>query len=181
MQYDEALWEEMSDMGADPHLVAFILAWHGMIGTTQASCVAERDSRADQKTIKHGKATLNERVKPRPQKVLSRNLFKIEPCLPPNPQHRPRNLGRWDAICDLRNYFTELDGRPHMSVLRRLFYPKQKDTTFNAEWHKRKDWFKNEKGKNLEKLQGLYHRHQLQIREALETKTPFILSTKSSS
>ena len=82
--------------------------------------------------------------------LLRRNLFKMEP-RGLNPPHKRRNEALWNAVFDLRNYFTQVSQRPHMGLLARLL--DQNEDTFNGEWRKRKHWFKDEKGS--ERLQRL--------------------------
>ena len=105
--------------------------------------------------------------------VLQRNLFTLEP-RGPKPGHRPRNEGRWNAIFDLRTYFTRVTGRPQMDLLEQLFYPNQDEVTFNKEWDSRKDWFEHENGADrLERLELFYKHNRTRILETLQTGIPF--------
>jgi hypothetical protein len=170
------------------------LSWggNGVIGATEAPFTAEKESAAYQKKIKrwtkddfgtlwrfYWQVILNECWKARRKIVLQRNLFKLEP-LGPNPNHRPRNEAVWNTIFDLRNYFEEITGRPHMRLLGRLFYPNQDEVTFNAEWHLRKDWFKNENAaERLRQPQLFYTHNRARILETLRTRIPFYAKWES--
>ena len=191
---DDTLRKEIEDMKADPDFVEFVMAWHGVIGATDVPFTAEKESAAYQKKIKrwtqrdwgtdwrfYWKVISNECWKARRQIVLQKNLFKMEP-RGPNPNHRRRNEAIWNAVFDLRNYFEKMSGRPHMGLLGRLFYPNQNEDTFTKEWHKRKDWFKDEKGaERLEKLELFYTHHHDRILETLRTGIPFYAKWESAS
>lgn len=125
------------------------------------------------------KVILNECWKTRRKMVLQRNLFRLEPRAP-NPTHRPPNEGRWNAIFDLRNYFSKIDKRPHMRLLGQLFYPDQEEDTFITEWNRRKDWFKDENGEErLQRLELFYRYNREKIRETLRTGVPFYAKWES--
>lgn len=191
---DATLREDIEDMKADPDFVEFVMSWHGVVGATAVPFTTENESPAYQKRIKrwaqrdwgtnwrfYWKVISNECWKARRQIVLQKNLFKMEPRAP-NPNHRRRNEALWNAVFDLRNYFITIDERPHMGLLRRLFYPNQNEDTFSGEWHERKDWFKDEKGaERLEKLQLFYACHHDRIQETLRTGIPFYAKWESAS
>ena len=184
--------KEIEEMKADPDFVEFVMGWHGVIGATEVPFTAEKESAAYQRKIKrwtrrdfgadwkfYWGVILNECWKARRKMVLRRNLFKMEP-RGPKPNHRPRNEERWNAIFDLRNYFKKLTGRPHRALLGRLFYPNQDEFTFNAEWEKRKNWFKDEDGaERLEKLELFYKHNRARILETLQTGLPFYAKWES--
>jgi hypothetical protein len=190
---DATLRKEIKHMKADPDFVAFVMAWHGVIGATDVPFATENESPAYQKKIKrwtkrdcgnkwrgYWQKIVSE-WKTRRKIVLQKNLFKMEP-RGPNPNHRPRDEGRWSAIYDLRNYFITFDKRPHMGLLRALFYPGQLEDTFTKEWDDRKSWFKDEKGtERLEKLQLFYRYNRTRIQETLRTDTPFYEKWESAS
>lgn len=185
---------KIEKLEADPDLVEFVMAWHGEIGTTEVPFTAEKESRAYQRKINrwtrrdfgakwefYWKVILNECWKERRNLVLRRNLFRMEPRRP-NPAHRPRNHERWNAICDLRNYFEKVTGQPQMELLRDLFYPNQEEATFNDEWEKRKDWFKDENGaERLKQLELFYKHNRARILETLRTGLPFYAKWESGS
>ena len=189
---DATIRQEIENLKADADFVRFVMAWHGVIGATDVPFTAEKESQAYHKKIKrwtqrdfgtkwksYWQVILNECWKARRKMVLQRNLFKLEPRAP-NPNHRPRNEGRWSAILDLRTYFTKIDKRPHMGLLGRLFFPNQQEGTFNAEWHERQDWFKNENGaERLEKLELFYRHNRVRIQETLRTGLPFYAKWES--
>jgi hypothetical protein len=191
---DATLRKQMKNMKADPDFVAYVMAWHGVIGATDVPFTTENESPAYQRKIKrwtqrdwgtdwrlYWKVISNECWKTRRRIVLQRNLFKMEP-RGPNPKHRRRDEGRWSAIYDLRNYFITIDKRPHMGLLRALFYPGQLEDTFTKEWDERKSWFKDEKGaERLEKLQLFYRYNRARIQEALRTGIPFYAKWESPS
>lgn len=191
---DATLQKEIEGMKANPDFVAFVMAWHGVTGATEVPFTVEKESPAYQRKIKrwtqrdwgtewrwYWKVISNECWKTRRQIVLQKNLFRMEP-RGPNPNHRRRDEGRWNAIFDLRNYFITIDARPHMRLLGALFYPHQLEYTFTKEWHERKDWFKNEKGpERLEQLERFYAHHHDRIIETLRTGTPFYRKWESAS
>ena len=183
---DATARKAIEDMGADPVFVEFVMAWHGVIGATEVPFTTENESPAYQRKIKRWTQRdfgttwrvdwadiLNNCWKARRKMVLQRNLFTMEP-QGPNPSHRPRNEGQWNAIFDLRTYFITIDKRPHMELLGGLFYPNQVEDTFLKEWHKRKEWFKDENGvARLEKLECFYRHNRVRIQETLRTGLPF--------
>jgi len=189
---DAMLRKEIEGIKADPDLVEFVLAWHGVIGGTDVPFTAEKESDAYQRKIKrwtqrdwgiewwwYWKVISNECWKARRQIVLKKNLFKMEP-RGPNPNHRPRNEAIWNAVFDLRNYFEKKTGRPQMGLLGRLFFPKEQEVTFHGEWHDRKDWFKDENGhERLEQLEHFYTCHHDRIIETLRTGIPFYAKWES--
>jgi hypothetical protein len=191
---DATLRKEIKKMKADPDFVAFVMAWHGVIGATEVPFTTENESQAYQRKIKrwtqrdwgtewrwYWKVISNECWKTRRQIVLQKNLFKMEP-RGPNPNHRPRNEALWNAVFDLRNYFITIDARPHMGLLGRLFYPNQDEDTFSGERHERKDWFKGEKGlERLEQLERFYAHHHDRIIETLRTGISFYAKWESAS
>ncbi|MDP2383716.1 MAG: hypothetical protein Q8N00_13035 [Nitrospirota bacterium] len=191
---DVTLRKEIEAMKADPDFVELVMAWHGVIGATDVPFTAEKESPTYQRKIKrwvqrdygaqwkpYWKVILNESWKARRQIVLKRNLFKIQPHAP-SPNHRRRNEALWSAVFDLRNYFEKISGRSHMGLLGRLFYPNQQEVTFNAEWHERKDWFKDEKGaERLNQLEFFYKHYRARILETLRTGIPFYAKWESAS
>jgi hypothetical protein len=191
---DVTLRKEIEGIKADPDLVQFVLAWHGVIGGTAVPFTAEKESDAYQKKIKrwmrrdwgaewrwYWKVISNECWKMRRQIVMQKNLFKMEP-RGPNPHHRPRNEAIWNVVFDLRNYFEKKTGRPHMGLLARLLFPKEQEVTFHGEWQKRKDWFKDEKGdERLGQLERFYAHHHDRIIKTLRTGIPFYEKWASSS
>jgi hypothetical protein len=191
---DVIIRKEIQKIKADPDFVEFVMAWHGAIGaTTQLPFTQEAQSQAYQKKIKrwtkrdygtkwkfYWKVILNECWKVRRKLVVERNLFTLEP-RGPNSNHRRPNEGRWNAIFDLRNYFTQVTGRPQMRLLGQLFYPDQEEDTFVKEWNRRKDWFKDEKGEErLTRLELFYRSNREKIREALRTGVPLYAKWESS-
>ena len=190
---DATLRNEIKNMKADPDFVAFVMAWHGVTGAAKVPFTVEKESPAYQKKLKrwtqrdcgtkwlaYWQLIVNE-WKTRRKIVLEKALFKMEP-LGPNPKHRSRNEARWNAVFDLRNYFITIDARPHMGLLRALFYPDQLEDTFRKEWDERKSWFKDEKGaERLEKLQLFYRYNYDRIQETLRTGTPFYAQWESAS
>ncbi len=190
---DATIRKEIEDIKADPDFVEFVLAWHGEIGaTTDVPFAAEQQSPAYQKKIKrwtqrdfgvqwrfYWRVIRDECWKARRRMVRQRYLFKMEP-RGANPNHRPRKEGRWSAIFDLRNYFEKMTGRPHMGLLGRLFYPNQDEVTFNAEWHNRQAWFKDENEMDrLEQLELFYKHNRARILETLRTRIPFYAKWES--
>lgn len=184
---ETTLQEEIKALRADPDFIQFVMGWHGEIAATTAIPFAEETrSAAYQRKIQrwtrrdfgnrwkwYWKLILNDCWKARRNMVLQRNLFTLEP-RGPNPAHRPRHEGRWNAIFDLRNYFMKLDKRPHMRLLGLLFYPDQEEDTFIKEWDRRKDWFKDENGaERLERLELFYKHNRERILETLRTGLPF--------
>ena len=192
MAMDAATQKAIEDMGADPMFVEFVIAWHGVIGATEVPFTTQKESPTYQRKIKrwtqrdfgttwrfYWTSILNECWKARRKMVLQRNLFTMEP-QGPNPNHRPRNEGRWNAIFDVRTYFITIDKRPHMDLLGGLFYPDQVTDTFLTEWHKRKEWFKDENGiARLEKLALFYRHNRVRIQETLQTGLPFYAKWES--
>jgi hypothetical protein len=193
MAMDVSIREEIKKLKADPDFVELVMAWHGEIGaTTHVPFAQETQSAAHQKKIKrwtrrdfgtkwkfYWKVILNECWNGRRKMVLQRNLFRLEPC-GPNPNHCPRNEGRWTAICDLRHYFTKVTDRPQMRLLGQLFYPDQEEDTFITEWNRRKDWFKDENGaERLQKLELFYRYNREKIRETLRTGVPLYAKWES--
>ncbi len=191
---DATLQKEIEGMKANPDFVTFVMAWHGVTDAAKVPFTVEKESPAYQRKIKrwtqrdwgtewrwYWKEISNECWKTRRQVVLQRNLFTMEP-RGSNPNHRPRNESLWNAVFDLRNYFITIDARPHMGLLRALFYPDQLEDTFTKEWAERKSWFKDEKGvERLEKLQLFYTCHHDRIQETLRTGTPFYEKWESAS
>jgi hypothetical protein len=190
---DVTVRKEIEKIKADPDFVEFVMAWHGESGaTTQLPFAEETQSQAYQKKAKrwmlrdfgtewksYWKVILNECWKTRRKMVLERNLFRLEP-RGTNPNHRPPKEGRWNAIFDLRNYFTKIDSRPHMRLLGQLFYPDQEEDTFITEWNRRKDWFKEEKGdERLQRLEVFYRYNRERIRETLRTGIPLYAKWES--
>ena len=194
MAMDVTVRKEIETIGADPEFVEFVMGWHGEIGaTTQVPFAEETQSEAYQKKTKrwmkrdfgttwkfYWKVIVNDAWKARRKMVLKRNLFTLEP-RGPNPNHRRPNEGRWNAIFDLRNYLTKIDGRPHMRLLGQLFYPDQDEDTFVKEWNRRKDWFKDENGEErLSRLELFYRSNREKIRETLRTGVPVYAKWESS-
>jgi hypothetical protein len=189
---NDILREEIEELKADPDFVAFVMAWHGVIGATDVPFTAEKESPAYQRKLKrwtqrdwgtdwrfYWKVISNECWKTRRQIVLQKNLFTMEP-RGPNPNHRRRNEAVWNAVFDLRNYFEKMSGRPHMGLLRRLFFLKALEVTFHGEWNDRKDWFKDEKGaERLEQLERFYQPNRVRIQETLRTGIPFYAKWES--
>lgn len=191
---DATLRKEIDGIKGKPDFVVFVMAWHGVTGTTEVPFTVEKESATYQKKIKrwtqrdwgtewrwYWKVISNECWKTRRQIVLRKNLFKMEP-RGPNPNHRPRNEALWNAVFDLRNYFITIDARPHMGLLGQLFYPGQLEDTFTKEWDERKDWFKDEKGdERHEQLKCFYAHHHDRIIETLRTGIPFYEKWESAS
>jgi len=193
MAMDVIIREEIKKLKADPDFVELVMAWHGEIGaTTQVPFAQETQSAAHQKKIKrwtrrdfgtkwkfYWKVILNECWNGRRKMVVERNLFRLAP-RGANPNHRPPKEGRWNAIFDLRNYFTKIDSRPHMRLLGLLFYPEQEEDTFIKEWDRRKDWFKDENGaERLIRLELFYKYNRERILETLATGFPFYAKWES--
>jgi hypothetical protein len=190
---DAIIRKEIETINADPEFVEFVMAWHGEIGaTTQVPFAGETQSDAYQRKIKrwtlrdfgteckfYWKVISNECWKARRKMVLVRNLFSLEP-RGVNPNHRPANEGRWNAIFDLRNYFAKVTGRPQMRLLGQLFYPDQEEDTFIKEWNRRKDWFKDENAaERLEKLEAFYRFNRERVLESLRTGVPMYAKWES--
>jgi len=190
---DQSIRKDIAKMGGDPDFVEFVPAWHSDSGaTTSVPFAGETQSEAYRKKIKqctqrdfgtkwkfYWKVIWSECWNARRKIVLRRNLFSLEP-RGPRAKHRPRNEGRWNAIFDLRNYFIKIDGRPHMRLLGRLFYPDQGEDTFIKEWDSRKDWFKSENGaERLEQLERFYTHNRVRILETLRTGIPFYAKWES--
>ena len=98
----------------------------------------------------------------------------------PGPGHRRKNEPVWGAVFDLRNYFIDVTGRPHMGLLQRLFYPNQNEATFSSEWHERKGWFVAESGpQRLEQLRLFYTQNHRRVLETLRTGIPFYAKWES--
>jgi len=191
---DANIRKDIENLKADPDFVEFVMAWHGEIGVTETPFTTERESLAYQKKIKRwtkrdcGSAwkfywgvIRDECWKARRKLVLRRNLFRLEPC-GPNPNHRPQNERRWNAIFDFRQYFIKIDRRPHMRLLGLLFYPDQDEDTFLKEWTRRKQRFKEENGvERLEQLALFYQHNRARIVETLRTRIPFYAKWESAS
>jgi hypothetical protein len=190
---DVILRQEIEKLKADADFVEFVMGWHGEIGATiDVPFAEETQLPAYQKKTKrwtlrdfgtewkyYWKVILNDCWKARRTMVLRRNLFKLEP-QGPNPAHRPRHEGRWNAIFDIRNYFIKFDQRPHMRLIGLLFYPDQEEDTFIKEWDQRKDWFEHENGiERLKRLELFYDHNHDRILETLRTGLPFYAKWES--
>lgn len=187
--------EEIFSVGGDPDFVEFVLAWHGVIGGEQIPFDVRSPS---QTVIRRTKRRLNRywgkidagewkkilcAWRDRPKARLQKTLFKLEPKTD-NPPHRPRDEGKWTAVCDLRNYFKGVTGHFEMSLIQECLGLERDYSTFNPEWERRKSWFdETEANTRLEQLTTFYHSHRDSICESLQTGIPLydrIFSTKSS-
>jgi len=65
-----------------------------------------------------------------------------------------------------------------MGLLARLL--SQNEETFNGEWHKRKDWFKDENAaERLNMLEHFYQHKRERIKEILRTGIPYYAKWES--
>jgi hypothetical protein len=169
-----------------------VRAWHGDIGAAEVPFTVEKDSPSYQKKLMrwtrrdfgadwkfYWRVILYDCLKVQRKMVLRRNLFTLEP-RGQNPDHRPRNNARWNAIFDLRAYFEKTTGEPCMDLLRRIFYPNMKEKTFEKEWEKRQNWFKDKnKADRLGQRERFYQHNHTRILETLQTGLPFYVKWES--
>ena len=176
--------KKILSFAGDPDFVEFVLAWHGVIGSEPvrftddkpSQTIIRRTKRRLQKVwgaVHHQewKEILNEWRK-RPKLILQKSLFRLEP-QPEHPPHRPRNESMWTAVCDLRNYFTGVTGRPKMRLIQEIMGLGSEYSKFNPEWQRRTLWF-DEKvaAERLERLGKFYSLNHDRILETLTTGIP---------
>ena len=176
---------EIVSFGGDPDFVEFVLAWHGLIG---AELIRFTDDQPTQTMIRRTKRRLQKvwgaryhqewkeilgEWRKRPKLILHKTLFRLEP-QPPSPSHRPRNESKWMAVCDVRNYFTEITGRPNMRLIQEIMGLGRAYGTFNPEWARRKDWFGEiEAAERLKRLKVFFAANHSRILGTLKTGLPF--------
>jgi len=180
----DSLRKEIAGIGGDPDFVEFVLAWHGLI---ESELVRFTDETPSQTIIRRTKRRLRKvwgemhhqewkdilDVWRRRQKlILHKTLFRLEPKAE-HPPHRPRNESKWITVCDLRNYFKGVTGRPQMELIRQalgLDGVYWTFATFNLEWHRRKTWFcETEAVDRLAKLEVFYTTNHDRVLETLQT------------
>jgi hypothetical protein len=158
MMLTQELKKKIQVTGADPWFVEFVLAWHGLVGMSETPFTTEKEPATYQKRLKrwvqrdygrdwrwYWRVIRDECWKARRRIVLRRGLFKLEPRgTLTGPRQRSEAI--WNAVFDLRHYFTALTGRPQMGLLGKLFFPNQDEAQFHNEWYRRKDSFKDANG-----------------------------------
>jgi len=183
----DSLRKEIVSIAGDPDFVEFVLAWHGVI---ESELVRFTDETPSQTIIRRTKRRLlrvwgkmhhtewkdiRDVWHRRKKLILHKTLFRLEPQAE-HPPHRPRDESKWRAVCDLRNYFTGVAGRPRMELIRQalgLDGVYWTFATFNQEWQRRKAWFgQTEAVDRLAKLETFYSTHHARILETLQTAIP---------
>jgi len=161
--------DEIRTLGGDPDFVRFLLAFTTMSPPgEELPLIPARDAKDYaanlENTIKEKeghewkrtwKRIRKESVIPRLKMTLRRTLFWKSPPKP-NPPHRPFNSARWQTVADLRNYFSDLTGKPKMNLVFRIVSPYVEENyigdelSLRKEWDKRKGRFSRDNEDNLE-------------------------------
>ena len=93
---------------------------------------------------------------------------------------RERSEAIWNAVFDLRKYFMTMTGRPHMGLVGQLVYPKQDEGTFQNEWYRRKDEFKDaDAWERVAALQTFFWQNHARVLETLQSGIPFYAKWES--